>query len=280
MTKKSTTKTAEVVAVDETKLAKVEDKEVGIDFLLKRAIDGKTPVEVVEKLLEMMHTLNAEFAKKQFDGAMSEFQAECPTIKKTKEVKNRQGEIIYSYAPLENIVGQVGELIKKHGFSYSAKMRKTDFGVLMTIVVKHIDGHQEESEMEIPLGNKTQVMSDSQVVASASTFAKRYAFCNAFGILTGDEDNDGAVVAGTGEVVAQPAQPVRAENNNNLFERATEMIKKATDHIALQDLKAKVQGSEKYNIGQKQVLVNTIDARLSELLKPEAEKFEQNAGGY
>lgn len=44
--------------------------------------------------------------------------------------------------------------------------------------------------MEVPLGNKTQVMSDTQLYAAASTFAKRYAFCNAFGIMTGDEDNE------------------------------------------------------------------------------------------
>jgi hypothetical protein len=42
----------------------------------------------------------------------------------------------------------------------------------------------------VPLGNKTQIMSDTQVTAAALTFAKRYAFCNVFGILTGDEDNE------------------------------------------------------------------------------------------
>jgi hypothetical protein len=33
-------------------------------------------------------------------------------------------------------------------------------------------------------------MSQTQVEAATLTFAKRYAFCNAFGILTGDEDID------------------------------------------------------------------------------------------
>jgi ERF superfamily. len=35
-------------------------------------------------------------------------------------------------------------------------------------------------------------MSDTQHVAAALTFAKRYAFTNAFGIMTGDDDNDAA----------------------------------------------------------------------------------------
>jgi hypothetical protein len=33
-------------------------------------------------------------------------------------------------------------------------------------------------------------MTAQQMVGSARTFAMRYAFCNAFGILTGDEDTD------------------------------------------------------------------------------------------
>src|SRR5262249_52436437 len=44
------------------------------------------------------------------------------------------------------------------------------------------------------------IMSQTQVVAAALTFAKRYAFCNAFGILTGNEDTD--------------AQPEPAEHGN------------------------------------------------------------------
>ena len=38
--------------------------------------------------------------------------------------------------------------------------------------------------------DKDAFMNSQQQYGSASTFSKRYAFCNAFGILTGDEDND------------------------------------------------------------------------------------------
>jgi len=34
-------------------------------------------------------------------------------------------------------------------------------------------------------------MNDAQKIASALTYSKRYAFCNATGIMTGDEDQDG-----------------------------------------------------------------------------------------
>jgi hypothetical protein len=44
----------------------------------------------------------------------------------------------------------------------------------------------------VPLGTEA-FMSEVQKFGARATFAKRYAFCDAFGIITGDKDNDGAV---------------------------------------------------------------------------------------
>jgi hypothetical protein len=62
--------------------------------------------------------------------------------------------------------------------------------VKVAVTIKHTAGHSEVTCVELPLGNKTGIMSQIQVEAAALTFAKRYAFCNAFGILTGDDDTD------------------------------------------------------------------------------------------
>ena len=123
---------------------------------------------------------------------MAQFQAQCPTIEKTKEVKTRGGMVAYKYAPIESIVAQVKRPLQNNGFSYKTQIDLTPNGVKATVRVTHAAGHSEDTSMEVPLGNKTEIMSLSQVTAAASTFAKRYAFCNAFGILTGDEDTDGA----------------------------------------------------------------------------------------
>ena len=159
--------------------------------LLNKAIDKDVSVETIEKLLAMRRELKTEYAKEEFDKAMAKFQSDCPEIKKTKAVKTRSGQLAYKYAPIEVIVKQVKSVLKKNGFSYSIQTEVKDNKVKSICIIKHNVGHRENYEMEVPLGNKTPVMSDSQVVAAASTFSKRYAFCNAFGILTGDEDNDG-----------------------------------------------------------------------------------------
>lgn len=160
--------------------------------LIARAIDQKVDVGTMERLLAMAKEMQAIKAKQEFDKAMANFQAECPTIVKTKGVKTKSGTLAYKYAPIESIVEQVKPFLQSNGFSYSTNMEVLPNGVKVTCKVTHIAGHSEKSEMEVPLGERTQIMSASQVTAAASTFAKRYSFCNAFGILTGDEDNDGA----------------------------------------------------------------------------------------
>lgn len=173
-------------------------EDMSVEKLITTAINKKVDVGTMERLLAMRKDLKAEHAKEQFNRSMAAFQADCPTIKKTKEVKTSGGSVAYRYAPIESIIDQVKTLIKTHGFSYSFRQELKEDGVKVTCIVVHELGHSEEYSMEVPFGNKTNVMSQSQVAAAASTFAKRYAFSNAFGILTGDEDTDAAPMEDTG----------------------------------------------------------------------------------
>jgi len=160
------------------------------DSLLSQAIAAGASIDTLERLMVLRKEMLAEDAKIAFNKAMSDFQSECPVIQKTKGVKTKDGRTAYKYAPIESIVAQVKDIIQKHGFRYTTTMELHEEKVKALCRVVHELGHEEVSEMEVPLGTKTQIMSDSQVVAAASTFAKRYAFLNAFGIMTGDEDND------------------------------------------------------------------------------------------
>jgi len=185
-------KQAKIIISPDKKLIPVDKQTFNAELLISQAIQQKVPVETMERLLTIRRELKAEYAKKQFDQAMTDFQAKCPTIQKTKEVKIKGGIVAYRYAPIESIIEQVKKFLQENGFSYSTQMITGEGKVKATCIVKHKSGHQESYDMEVPLGNKTEIMSNTQVVAAASTFAKRYAFCNAFGILTGDEDTDAA----------------------------------------------------------------------------------------
>lgn len=167
----------------------VQNAPVTAEMLMSQAIEKGTDVAVMEKLFNLQREWKKDRAKEMFDEAMANFQGDCPAIKKTKDVIVA-GKIVYSYAPIDVIVEHVRGLLKQNGLSYTIKTEVSSDKVKSICVVKHLAGHSEESEMEVPFGTKTNVMSSSQVVAAASTFSKRYAFLNAFGIMTGDDDNE------------------------------------------------------------------------------------------
>lgn len=240
-------------------------QEQSVEGLITLAIKQKLPVETMERFFNLRKEVKAEAAREAYIAAMAKFQAECPTIVKTKVVNTNTGKEAYRYAPIESVVAQVKTPLMENGFSYSTNMEMGESSVKVFVKVQHIMGHSETTEMEVPLGTKTAVMSQSQVVAAASTFAKRYAFLNAFGILTGDEDNDAKKV----EEGSAPQAPAPVQN---IFERARQMIERATDPDVLNDYLSKIMGSDKYTVEEKERIEGIIAARVEELEKGGAEK--------
>jgi hypothetical protein len=153
------------------------------EALIALAIEKNVSVDTMERLLAMRRELKAERAKEEFDKAMAGFQQQCPTIEKKKQGYN------YKYADLTDIVEHVKEILAKNGFSYTFDTDEGENAVIVYCKVKHIAGHIETSKARITL-ESTMKMNASQKSGAAMTYGKRYAFCNAFGILTGDEDTD------------------------------------------------------------------------------------------
>ena len=186
--KNKTEKAIEVTPVQPT---------LNIETLIAQGIDKGLSVDVMERLLAMRTQLKEEFAKEQFIKALAAFQGECPIIEKKKKVSF--GTTNYSYAPLEVIVDQVKELLAKYGFSY---MFDTETNGKMKVICKviHSAGHMETAKFDMEIDQSAR-MNVSQKYGAALTYAKRYAFCAAFGINVKDEDTD------TAPVPQSPAKP-------------------------------------------------------------------------
>lgn len=202
---------------NDSALAPVSEPRFDPFQMLTQAVEKGASVETMERLLDMRRELKTEQAREAYYSALAGFQAECPIIQKTKEVKIK-GEVRYRYAPLESIIKQVGPLLQKHGFSYKFKTIPGQNEVKICCDAYHKDGYADDSCFSIPI-DEGAFMSDAQKAGSASTFAKRYAFCNVFGISTGDEDNDGAD-AGRHQV-----------DEGVLYRRFTQQMKTVMDNI-------------------------------------------------
>lgn len=160
------------------------------EALIAQALGAGQSVETIERLLAMRRELRAEWARDQFFASLSEFQAQMPKIAKTKAVADKNGKVRYHYAPLDEIIEAVRPALERNGFSYTMKPVQEEAGSFTArLIAHHRDGHEEETAFTVPIDPEAY-MSAPQKVGSARTFAMRYAFCNAWGILTSDEDDD------------------------------------------------------------------------------------------
>lgn len=162
--------------------------------LISKAIDKNLPVEALERLLAMRERLKAESAREAFHAALSEFQASCPVIPKdcTAKVTSQRGNYTYHYADLATIGRTIGPLLKgcRLSFRFDTEFQDDPPALIVRAIISHAEGHSESSEFRSPIdaGARMNVIQQS---GSALTYGKRYALCNALGILTGDEDDDG-----------------------------------------------------------------------------------------
>jgi len=188
-TPKKSPKQKLVIVEPKQEISIYRQREVSVENMIMQAIKEGTPVQTLERVLAMRDKLKAEYAREQFNKAMANFQADCPIIKKNKQVFDKEGKLRYAFASIDSIISQTKKLIANNGLSYRFKNTVDDKTMIVDCIVTHTDGHSESSPFTVNLGTE-QYMTDVQKSGARSTFAKRYAFCDAFGIMTGDDDTD------------------------------------------------------------------------------------------
>lgn len=199
---------------------------IDVGAMLMAAIDKGMAVETMERIMVMRKELLAEAARNAFNEARAKLQGELPVIKKTKTAKNKSGVKMYGFAPLEAITEQANEPIARNGFSYSFRTEVAPERVKAFCIVTHLLGHSETTDVDIPLMTRTDIMNAPQQVAATITFAKRYAFINAFGISIADEDIDAQGDAGT----KPAATPVTREQLDTI-ERLALTLELTNDYV-------------------------------------------------
>lgn len=160
-----------------------------VEAFISQAIDKQLPIETIERFLTMRRELRADQAREAFTMAMAQFQADCPVIAKTKEVKNKDGRVTYCYAPIDSIVLQVKSVLGANKLAYDFTETRDETTVTVTCTITHSLGHTKTSSFTVQIGTEA-FMTDTQKYGARNTFAKRYAFMNVLGIATGNEDTD------------------------------------------------------------------------------------------
>lgn len=233
---------------------------VDVQALISQGLQSKADIGVMERLFAMAKEADAIRAKRAFFEALAKFQSEMGTITKTKEVKftNKKGGITnYSYAPLEDIIEAVKVKLKDNCFSYTLKTTQDAASVSVTCEAHHEAGHTEVSPVTVQI-DPDAYMSGPQKVGAAITYAKRYAFCNVFGIMTGDEDTDASEPEAKQEKKPdapefpkeehKPSETYKTvfENVKKTFDSMTGTLSKEGAAVAFKDTCKAIWGEKKY----------------------------------
>ena len=195
MAKKTTTEIvpAKKVPTKRSKQHVIKTEIVSPEALIMQAMNQGASFETIKEMLDLKERIQKQEAEKMFRIAMSKFQAECPVIIKSNGVdytsKKSGTRVKYNYASLDKIIAAVKGLLGKYELSYTFTTNQSETSVTAICHAFHIAGHVESTLFTVPVDLEAY-MNAAQKVASALTYAKRYAFCNAFGILTGDIDDD------------------------------------------------------------------------------------------
>lgn len=195
-----------------------------IASMMKQVIEkGITPeaVGVMEKLTDLYERLEAKDAEKQFAAAFVRLQSEMPSIAANKIVPNNDGSARYKFAPYETIMEAVRPLLLRHGFTVTFSTSYDPTRIIQKCTLQHTGGHSRTNEFAARIGRGPPGSSEAQGDGAASTYAKRFALCNALNI-TIETDSDVADVRNDGDVIeADKVQYLREQVRETGYNEAS-----------------------------------------------------------
>lgn len=162
---------------------------------VERMMAGEdTPLERLEKAMEMFEGLRSQVAINNFNASLAAVQAETPAIVKNKDNNTTRSR----YANIAAINEAAVPIYTKHGFGLSfttfQSEKEDHYGI--RALLHHKDGHARTYDLSMPIDNTglkgTRNKTDTHALASSLTYGRRYLVCMIFNIATEDDDGNAA----------------------------------------------------------------------------------------
>lgn len=161
--------------------------------MMKEVIRGgvtKENVEAMTQLVKLYEHLQDRDREADFAQAFKDLQSEMKAVKATEPVPDKYGNTKYTFAPYEKIMEQVSPLLDKHGFTVSFSQDVQEGRIVRTCTLQHISGHKRENHFTTRIGVGPPGANECQADGAASTYAKRFALCDALNIKIEGMDSD------------------------------------------------------------------------------------------
>ncbi len=171
------------------------------DLLSRAILSGN--VELAKEFMAMQERFEANAARKAFNAAVADAKKEIKVIPKSRTVDftSAKGRTNYQYEDLADIAKAIDPVLAGVGLSYRYRTAQDGSTVLVTCILAHRDGHQEETTLSASRddsGGKNLV----QQVGSTVTYLQRYTLKSMLG-LAAAVDDDAQSVGGNERVTVE-----------------------------------------------------------------------------
>jgi hypothetical protein len=182
------------------------DASAVLDALMRMATDQSESVAKMQQLTAVFEKLRAQDAETDFGVALAHLQAELPEIDENGVILGADGAPVATYATWEDTLKAIRPILFSHGFSLSFRPGRSAAGYpTVTGILRHIGGHREEGELELPpdtSGGKNAL----QAIGSATAYGQRYVARMLLNLASRGGDDDGVSAMMTSEAAEAVAE--------------------------------------------------------------------------
>lgn len=159
--------------------------------VVERAIEKGLTGQDLKELMDLQERWEAGQARKAFDLAMAEAQAEMPIIAKNRLVEFGEGtkKVSYRHEDLAIVIETIKPVLHKHGLAHRFRTEHLDGGQIRVTCIITGHGHREETSLQSSRDTGAG-RNDIQAIMSTVTYLERYTIKAALG-LAASVDDDG-----------------------------------------------------------------------------------------
>lgn len=153
--------------------------------MIQQASDKPELIPQIRELVAIRNEEIARLARVAYAAALAEMQPELPAAAHRGLNTNTNK----SYAKWEDIHVLISPVLARFGFSLSFKTEVTGDKVVVTAILSHREGHNDQTSLPLPI-DAGAGRNAVQAVGSTVSYGKRYTACALLNIRT-SEDDDG-----------------------------------------------------------------------------------------
>lgn len=184
--------------------------------IVQTAIEKGITGADLKEIMDLQERWEANQARKAFDIAMANAQAEIPTIVKNRlvhfEARSGGKDTSYRHEDLAEIVGTIRPILHKHGLAHRFHTRQdmANGGLITVTCIITGHGHREETPLSSGPDQNGSGMNNLQRIASAVTYLERYTLKAALGLAASTDDDGRGSAETTVDITALQLEELRA----------------------------------------------------------------------